>query len=80
MSKKFLTINDLITYPICNQLSGVLQEVSFYLQGEDMKCSPEMGETAIQPLPAQTADSSISGLRLTSPLCIVKLSSISFAE
>ena len=62
MSKKFLTINDLITYPICNQLSGVLQEVSFYLQGEDMKCSPEMGETAIQPLPAQTAGLSISGL------------------
>ena len=34
-----------------------------------MKCNLEMGKTAIQPLPAQTADSSISGLRFISPLC-----------
>ena len=26
------------------------------VQGEDMKRNPEMGETAIQPVPAQTAD------------------------
>ena len=34
-----------------------------------MKCDPEMGKTAIQPLTAQTADSSISRLRFISPLC-----------
>ena len=35
-----------------------------------MKRNPEMGETAIQPVPAQTADLSISGLRFMSPLCM----------
>ena len=40
-----------------------------HLQGEDMKRNPEMGETAIQPVPAQTADLSISGLRFMSSLC-----------
>ena len=32
-----------------------------------------MGETAIQPQPAQTADLSISGLRLVAPPCNRKL-------
>ena len=36
------------------------------LQGEDMKRNSEMGETAIQPVPAQTADLSISGLHFMS--------------
>ena len=31
---------------------------------------PEMGETAIQPEPAQTADLSISGLHSVAPPCI----------
>ena len=39
------------------------------VQGEDMKHNPEMGETAIQPVPAQTADLSISGLRFMSSPC-----------
>ena len=34
-----------------------------------MKRNPETGETATQPLPAQTADLSISGLRFILPLC-----------
>ena len=34
-----------------------------------MKRNPETGETATQPLPAQTADLSISGLRLVDPPC-----------
>ena len=37
-----------------------------HVQGEDMKRNPEMGETAIQPVPAQTADLSISGLSFMS--------------
>ena len=37
-----------------------------YVLGEDMKRNPEMGETAIQPVPAQTADLSISGLHFIS--------------
>ena len=40
-----------------------------------MKRNPEMGETAEQPLPAQTADLSISGLRFIFPLCTSCLSS-----
>ena len=39
------------------------------VQGGEMKRNPEMGETAKQPLPAQTADLSISGLRFIFPLC-----------
>ena len=39
------------------------------VQGGEMKRNPEMGETAIQPLPAQTADLSISGLRFMSSPC-----------
>ena len=34
-----------------------------------MKHNPGMEETASQPVPAQTADLSISGLRFMSPLC-----------
>ena len=34
-----------------------------------MKRNPEMGETATQPEPAQTADLSISGLRLVASPC-----------
>ena len=41
-----------------------------FVQGEDMKSNPEMGETAIQPVPAQTADLSISGLRFMSSPCM----------
>ena len=44
-----------------------------FVQGEDredMKCNLEMGETAIQPVPAQTADLSISGLRYMPSPCI----------
>ena len=37
-----------------------------HVQGENMKRNPEMGETAIQPVPAKTADLSISGLRFMS--------------
>ena len=40
------------------------------VHGGEMKGNPEMGETAIQPVPAQTTDLSISGLGLISPLCI----------
>ena len=36
------------------------------IQGEDMKRHREMRESAIQPVPAQTADLSISGLRFMS--------------
>ena len=39
------------------------------LQGGEIKRNPEMEETALQPLPAQTADLSISRLRFISPLC-----------
>ena len=39
------------------------------IQGEDIKHNPEMGETAIQPVPAQTADLSISGLLFMSSPC-----------
>ena len=39
------------------------------LEGGEMKRNPEMGETVTQPLPAKTADSSISGLHFISPLC-----------
>ena len=35
-----------------------------------MKHNLGMGETASQPVPAQTADLSISGLRFISPLCM----------
>ena len=40
------------------------------VQSRATKRTPEMGETAIQPQPAQTADLSISGLRLVAPPCI----------
>ena len=39
------------------------------LQGEDMKRNQEMGETATQPVHAQTADLSISGLCFMSSPC-----------
>ena len=39
------------------------------LPGGEIKRDPEIGKTAIQPEPAQTADSSISGSRLISSLC-----------
>ena len=47
--------------------------VSHYrvIQGEDMKRNVEMGETAIQPVPAQTANLSIYGLRFMSSPCIM---------
>ena len=35
----------------------------------DLKRNPEMGETAVQPVPAQTANLSISGLRFMSSPC-----------
>ena len=38
-----------------------------------MKRNPEMGETAMQPVPAQTADLSISGLCFMSSPCIPTL-------
>ena len=38
--------------------------------GGEIKRDPEIGKTAIQPEPAQTADLSISGSRLISSLCI----------
>ena len=41
---------------ICKQL-----DVSNEVQGGEMKRNPEMGGAAIQPVPAQTADLSISG-------------------
>ena len=47
-----------------------------HLQGEEMKRNPEMGETAIQPVPAQTADLSISGLRFMSSLCSKQMCSL----
>ena len=37
--------------------------------GEEIKRDPEIGKTAIQPEPAQTADLSISGSCLISSLC-----------
>ena len=43
------------------------------VQGEDMKRNPEMGEIAIQPVPAQTADLSISGLHFMSLPCTLRL-------
>ena len=46
-----------------------------------MKHNPGMGETASQPVPAQTADLSISGLRFISPLCNrIVLSAMSVAK
>ena len=39
--------------------------------GGEIKRDPEIGKTAIQPEPAQTADLSISGSRLISSLCTV---------
>ena len=42
-----------------------------YLEGGEIKRDPEMGKTAIQPEPAQTADFSISRSRLISPLCTI---------
>ena len=38
------------------------------VQGGEIKRDPEIGKTAIQPEPAQTADLSISGSRLISSL------------
>ena len=38
------------------------------VQSGEMKRNLEMGDTAIQPVPAQTAKLSISGLRFISPL------------
>ena len=43
------------------------------VKGEDMKRNPEIGKTAIQPVPAQTADLSISGLRLMSSPCRLRM-------
>ena len=40
-----------------------------YVAGGEIKRDPEIGKTAIQPEPAQTADLSISGSRLISSLC-----------
>ena len=40
-----------------------------YRVGGEIKRNPEMEETALQPLPAQTADLAISGLSFISPLC-----------
>ena len=40
-----------------------------YVQDEDMKRNLEMGETAMQPVPAQTADLSMSGLGFMSSPC-----------
>ena len=40
-----------------------------YLPGGEIKRDPEIGKTAIQPEPAQTANLSISGSRFISPLC-----------
>ena len=39
------------------------------IPGGEIKRDPEIGKTAIQPWPAQTADLSISGSRLISSLC-----------
>ena len=39
------------------------------IQGGEIKRDPEIGSTAMQPEPAQTADLSISGSRLISSLC-----------
>ena len=43
--------------------------MKFYLPGGEIKRESEIGKTAIQPEPAQTADLSISGSRLISSLC-----------
>ena len=39
------------------------------IPGGEIKRDPEIGKTAMQPEPAQTADLSISGSRLISSLC-----------
>ena len=44
-------------------------KVGVYIPGGEIKLDPEIGKTAIQPEPAQTADLSISGSRLISSLC-----------
>ena len=47
-----------------------LKQMGCIVQSGATKCNPEMGETAIQPEPAQTADLSISGLLLVAQPCI----------
>ena len=42
------------------------------LLGGEIKRDPEMGKTAIQPEPAQTADLSISGSCLISSVCTLR--------
>ena len=55
--------------PFVGSLDKVFAIVGKVIQSEATKRNPEMGKTAIQPEPAQTADLSISGLRLVAPPC-----------
>ena len=57
-------------FEACNFQKLHQQEIHVVVPGgEILKCDPEIGKTAIQPEPAQTADLSISGSRLISSLC-----------
>ena len=57
-------------FKACNFQKLHQQEIHVVVPGgEILKCDPEIGKTAIQPEPAQTADLSISGSRLISSLC-----------
>ena len=58
-------------FKACNFQKLHQQEIHVVVPGgEILKCDPEIGKTAIQPEPAQTADLSISGSSLISSLCI----------
>ena len=57
-------------------LTKGLNEFWCTVPGGEIKRDPEIGKTAMQPEPAQTADLSISGSRLISSLCIDLLPTI----
>ena len=57
-----------LSITFCHRHSWMMEQ--YYVPGEEIKHDPEIGKTAIQPEPAQTADLSISGSRLISSLCI----------
>ena len=50
-------------------MNPVINLSKVYIPGEEIKRDPEIGKTAVQPEPAQTADLSISGSPLISSLC-----------
>ena len=78
MLQIFTTLGGLVKFVPADQTGEtpwnhlVLTIFACLVQGEDtedMKHNLEMGETAMQPVPAQTADLSISRLRFMSSPC-----------